>query len=380
MLKKLGCSFLFLTFLFILTACNTSNEGKNPIDKEESHTASNDNVKPSVKGVKNVDVLNTHGSIDGLERMQNFYADLQNGISSELRIVHYTIEGDPIVTDLKYKEDTIKVTYDSTRDKFGSGEITTFICSDLLEEVNSTNTSYIAIGCLNGYSGMVEILAIDYNLARQDLFELELKFGDKLENEVNTKKSEATKVINSKETRTTSDFQLSTHVKQEIFKSLIMANYLGDLDLKTTCQSVESKNYYLKVYINGGDREYHWSNCDQGSDGAKFTEIAEYIIMQSEMEQTENPETVIRGYILQVKDDTLLIGEDLNILQYEWLKDEIQNTGLEAYVFDFIILEGVNTDEFKIGDKIEAIIKGSITGSNPARAYVKDIKKIYITN
>ena len=120
---------------------------------------------------------------------------------------------------------------------FGSGEITTVICSDLLEEVNPTNTTYIAIGCSDGYSGMVEILAIEYNLARQDLFEVELKYGEKLENEVNTKTKEVTKVINSKETRTTSDFQLSAQVKQEIFKRLVMANYLGDLDLKTTCQS-----------------------------------------------------------------------------------------------------------------------------------------------
>ncbi len=202
----MGCSILVLTFLFILTACNASDEGKNPIDKEGSHAPSNDIVKPSVKGVKNVDVLNTHGSIEGLERMKNFYNDLQNGISSDLRIVHYTIEGDPIITDLKYKEDTIKVTYDSTRDNFGSGKITTVNCSDLLEEVNPTNTSYIAIGCSDGYSGMVEILAIEYNLARQDLFELELKYGEKLENEVNTNTKEVTKVINSKETRTTSDF------------------------------------------------------------------------------------------------------------------------------------------------------------------------------
>ncbi|MCM3637620.1 DUF4362 domain-containing protein [Sporosarcina luteola] len=379
-MKKLYCSFLLLTFLFILTACNASDEGKNPIDKEGSHATSNDNVKPSVKGVKNVDVLNTHGSIEGVERMKNFYDNLQNGISSDLRIVHYTIEGDPIVTDLNYKEDTIKVTYDSTRDKFGSGKITTVICNNLLEEVNPTNTSYIATGCSDGFFGMDEILEIEYNLARQDLFELELKYGEKLENEVNTKTEEVTKVINSKETRTTSDFQLSTQVKQEVFKRLVMANYLGDLDLKTTCQSEESRDYYLKVYINGGDREYHWSSCDQGSDGVKFTEIAEYIIMQSEMEQTENPETVIQGYILQVKDDTLLVGVDLNIFDYELLKDEIQNTGLDAYVFDFISLEGVNTEEFKIGDKIEAVIKGSITGSNPKRAQVKDIKKLYLLN
>ena len=150
----------------------------------------------------------------------------------------------------------MKVTYDSTRDKFGSGEITTVTCSDLLEEINPTNTNFIATGCSDGLSGMIGILTIDYNLQRQDLFEVELKYGEKLENEVNTKTQEVTKVINSKETSTTSDFQLSSKVKQEIFKQLVMANYLGDIELKTNCQYRKSEDYYLKVYINGGDREY----------------------------------------------------------------------------------------------------------------------------
>ncbi|MFC5603332.1 DUF4362 domain-containing protein [Sporosarcina koreensis] len=378
MMKKMGCTILLLTFLFILTACNTTNEEKNPVDKGASHATSIDSDKPIVQGVDNVDVVNTHGSINGLERMKDFYNNFQNGISSELRIVHYTIEGDPIISDLNYKEDTIKVTYDSTRDNFGSGEITTVTCNDLLEEVNPTNISYIATGCSDGFFGMTEILSVEYNVGRQDLFELELQFGDKLENELNSKTKVATRTKNK--TKATNDFILSTPVKQEIFKRLILANYLGDLNLKTTCQSKDFKDYYLKVYINGGDREYHWSSCDRGQDGLKFTEIAEYIILQSQMEQTENPETVIQGYVLQVKDDTLLIGEDLNIMQYEWLKDEIKHTGLDAYAFSFISLEGVKTDEFQIGDKIEAIINGSITGSKPGKVIVKDIKKINITN
>ncbi len=67
-------------------------------------------------------------------------------------------------------------------------------------------------------------------------------------------------------------------------------------------------------------------------------------------------------------------------MEYEWLKEEIQNIDFTAYAFDFISLEGIKTDEFKIGDKIEAIIKGSITGSNPGRAQVKDMKKLYKMN
>ncbi|MCM3743087.1 YobA family protein [Sporosarcina luteola] len=112
----------------------------------------------------------------------------------------------------------------------------------------------------------------------------------------------------------------------------------------------------------------------------KFTDIAEYIIVQSETEQTENPETVIQGYVLQVKEDTLLIGKDLNRMQYEWLKDEIKHTDLDAYAFTFISLKGVKTDGYKIGDKIEAIVKGTIIGSNPGKAQVKDIRPLYIRN
>ena len=371
---------MLLTFLIILTACNTSDEEKNPNDMEGSHVTGKDSPKPSVKGVKNVDVVNTHGSIEGIERMQNFYDNLQDGITSKLRIVHYTIEGDPIVTDLKYDGDTVKVTKDSTRDKFGSGKITTVTCSDLLEEINPTNTTYFANSCSDGLSGMVGILTIEYNLQRQDLFEVELKYGERLENEVNTKTQEATKVLNSSETSTTSDFQMSSKVKQEIFKQLVMANYLGDIELKTNCHTESLEEYYLKVYINGGQRDFRWSSCDESSEGTKLTRIAEYIIAQSEIKQDENTEIVIQGYILQVKDDTLLIGVDLNRMDYEWLKDEIEQIDYSAYVYDFISLEGVEDTEYKIGDKIEAVIKGSITGSNPGIAQVKDIKKLVISD
>ncbi len=49
---------------------------------------------------------------------------------------------------------------------------------------------------------------------------------------------------------------------------------------------------------------------------------------------------------------------------------------LDTYSFDFTILEGVNTEEFQPGDKIQAHIEGSIKGSKPKRAKVKDIKKL----
>lgn len=282
-MKKVASLMLLITLLFIVTACNGTDDNEtDPIDREQDQSTGSS--RPTVKGVKNVDVVNTHGRIfEGLDNMHTFYENVLNGVLSDLRIVHYTIEGDPIVTDLKYNGKTMKVTHDSTRDKFGSGEIETTKCSGLIEEVTHTNTTYFAVDCSDGHSGMLEILAIDYNVEQEDFFELALKYGNGLENEINTKTQEATRILNSKETETTSDFHLSLEVKQEVYKQLVMANYLGDIELVNNCHSKKFEEYDLKLYINRGEREFHWSSCDESPAGVKFTHIAEYIIAQSEM-------------------------------------------------------------------------------------------------
>lgn len=284
-LKKVASLMLLITLLFIVPACNGKGDsGKDPIDRKQEQSTGGS--RPTVKGVKNVDVVNTHGRIfEGLDNMHTFYENVLNGVLSDLRIVHYTIEGDPIVTDLKYDGETMKVINDSTRDKFGSGEIETTKCSGLIEEVTHTNTTYFAVDCSDGHSSMLEILAIDYNVEQEDFFELALKYGNRLENEINTKTQVATRAPNSKETVTTSDFQLSSEVKQEVYKQLVMVNYLGDIELVNNCHSNQFEEYDLQVYINGGEREFHWSSCDESPAGVKFTKIAEYIIAQSEMKE-----------------------------------------------------------------------------------------------
>jgi hypothetical protein len=376
-MKKMTYINLLVMLILTLAACTKNDSEKNSAVETNKHqTSVKESTKPYVRGIGNVDVLNTNGGIEGLERMEWFYDNIQNGVRSDLRIVHYTIEGDPIITDLKYNGESLKVKYDTTRDKFGSGEIKTNSCSNMIEEVNPTNTTYIATDCKGVPFGKDEILKISYNMSQQDLFEFELKYGVKLENEVNTKKNKKKKVISARETMETSDFVLAENVKQEVYKRLVFANYLAEKDLETTCGSKDSMNYYLKVYINGAQREYRWSVCDQSPDGVELTKIAKYIIQQSEKKQSEKPEVTVQGYVLQAKDDTLLIGEDLNMLEYEWLKDELKQTNLDAYNFDFTILEGVNSEDFHLGDKILARIEGSIKGSKPGRAKVRDIKKL----
>ena len=264
LMKKPVYIIFLIFFIVILSACN------------------NQNSEIKVKGVENVDVRNRHGSIEGIERMIQFYDNIQKGVPSNLRIVHYTTEGDPILTDLSYDGEMLEVKHDSTRDKYGSGETTKINCGNLVEEVNDTNTSYIAVECDDGFYGMREILKIDYNMSQLDLFEFELKYGLNQENEINTL-TNTVKIENSN----IGNLNITTEIKQEVYKKLVFANYLADKDLTTTCDTESTKNYYLKVKINGGQREFKWGACDQSSDGMKFTNIANYIIEQSSKEHNE---------------------------------------------------------------------------------------------
>ncbi|GEM_PF-1436062 len=353
---------IFLSLLIvILSACTEEN-----------------NSEIYVKGLKNVDVLNSHGSIEGLEKMFSFYDNVQNGVPSNLRVVHYTIEGDPIVTDLSHDGEFLEVKYDTTRDKFGNGAITINQCSNLIEEVNPTNTSYIAVDCSDEPYGMQEILHISYNMNQQDLFEFELKYGLNKENEINTLSNTVIKENSDNGTQINSDLNIAMDVKQEVYKRLVFANYLDEKELTSSCDTESSTNYFLKVQINGGEREFQWNDCDQSLDGVKFTKIANYIIEQSSNKKIVQPNDTIQGYVLEKKDNGLLIGEGLTMLDYEWVKDELQHMDFDHYIIEFTILEGIDTKEYHPGDKILATIEERMSDSKPGRAKVKEIKKIEI--
>lgn len=58
-----------------------------------------------------------------IDRFYQFLDDVKNKKSSSVRIVHYTIEGDPIIQGLIYDGNKIKHTHDNSRDSFGGSDI-----------------------------------------------------------------------------------------------------------------------------------------------------------------------------------------------------------------------------------------------------------------
>lgn len=76
-------------------------------------------IKEKIFVIKNNEI-NNENVIDEFIRNTNVYA--QNRCSDRIRIVQYTIEGDRIITDLKYEEEVYEIIVDNTEDKFASSE------------------------------------------------------------------------------------------------------------------------------------------------------------------------------------------------------------------------------------------------------------------
>jgi beta-lactamase regulating signal transducer with metallopeptidase domain len=69
--------------------------------------------------------VNIHGlEIYNQQLVDAFYDNVSTDSAAFMRTILYTIEGDPIITDYQYDGEVFTVTIDTTRDKFGTPEIT----------------------------------------------------------------------------------------------------------------------------------------------------------------------------------------------------------------------------------------------------------------
>jgi hypothetical protein len=80
---------------------------------------------------KRGNVTNRHGQIEHLDTLVRFQMLAALRKQASIRIVHYTIEGDPIYYDLFSKKDRIEMRYDTSKDTFGNRGVTTYSCENL---------------------------------------------------------------------------------------------------------------------------------------------------------------------------------------------------------------------------------------------------------
>lgn len=122
---------------------------------------------PSNMAIANGDYVNVHGEIYNAEVMDHFLASVAALEEAALRTVEYTVEGDPILTDVSYDGAVFTVTVDTTRDAFGPQETYTNRYARLetvyLPEQDITEYR------LEGPEGMDQDRPLDYIVLKYDL-------------------------------------------------------------------------------------------------------------------------------------------------------------------------------------------------------------------
>lgn len=232
-------------------------------------------VSPKEKEIKNnADVVDIHGNVSNLYKMDDFVKSVKEKENASIRISHYTIEGDPIYHNIKYQDGKFELQYDTTRDKFGTGEVTTYSCENFEKTETNTEMKYTLNGC-SGESKNIDVMYISYDVSQQDLFQFQLKYGDNQANEINTIDMKLVKDLKNGQMLGVSDFQLNKEERQNIYKKMVLSNFLSEKKF-ATC--IEKPNYYLKVKINGAVHEYNWSDCPNSEDNKIMTDLAKTII------------------------------------------------------------------------------------------------------
>lgn len=148
MLKK---SWGFLLPILLLTACGA--------DQEISNLSSHKNLS-SQEATQAGYVVAGPGGIANTNKLEGFYDDVQNNRISQVTIVRYTDEGDPIFVDLSYDEDSITYRHDNTWDAFGGQDkdVRTTACKTIskrdFRRDNEHGTEYYLTDCIDdiGYS------------------------------------------------------------------------------------------------------------------------------------------------------------------------------------------------------------------------------------
>ncbi|MGN7410830.1 DUF4362 domain-containing protein [Sporosarcina sp. SAFN-010] len=114
--------FIFFILLFFLSGCGEYSPSKR-------------------------DVVNIHGNIENLRLLEKFTEDVSINKASEVRVVNYTDEGDPIIHDLNYSNDKLTSTIDTRADEFGNQLVKEDVCESIKKIDENNQTIYQLEGC-----------------------------------------------------------------------------------------------------------------------------------------------------------------------------------------------------------------------------------------
>ncbi len=116
----------------------------------------------STQAIKNGDIVNLHGKFINIERLVQFLENVKAKKKDEIRVTSYTIEGDPIFHDIKHDGKNLILKYDNSKDKYGSSNIFSVVCDNIVQVETESGIEYSVNGC-TGERSEVSFLLLPIN-------------------------------------------------------------------------------------------------------------------------------------------------------------------------------------------------------------------------
>ncbi|MEK4426050.1 DUF4362 domain-containing protein [Solibacillus sp. FSL K6-1523] len=131
--------FFILFFILLVSGCNSEHSA------QDIYMYTDDSLPPYIENLE--DIINTNGKLENKERFDEFFNSVQQGKDNRIRVVKYTIEGAPIISDYEFENEVISVTIDTRRDGYGQGNIVYTTCTSIIVNEDNEKTSYELEDC-----------------------------------------------------------------------------------------------------------------------------------------------------------------------------------------------------------------------------------------
>ncbi|MFJ8260674.1 DUF4362 domain-containing protein [Rummeliibacillus sp. NPDC094406] len=146
--------FILLVIMVSCFGCTQSNSKTNTNSQNKPYT--------SEEAIKRGDVVQTSISVNNFDRFINFFSNYNDEKADKIRITGYTIEGDPIFTDLNYDGKKILYTEDNSNDAYGAKEIIKDVCNKIIEEKKEQRTIWYSLSSCSKDKSYL-LISIDQN-------------------------------------------------------------------------------------------------------------------------------------------------------------------------------------------------------------------------
>ena len=155
-MNKILCLCTISILSFSLIGCITTSKETSSLEQSSSNIQSKTPIVD--KKTQSNDIQSPIEDTNQKNRFNQFIANSKGSVRDNIKITYYTLEGDPIISELSFNGQNFEVTVDTTKDRFGQRTINKLTCTKIEQEEKDSIVYYELTGCPNSFTVPVALV------------------------------------------------------------------------------------------------------------------------------------------------------------------------------------------------------------------------------